>query len=377
MKKQVAIGIGILAVFVVGAVVWRKNTGPAPGPAKREMIVASIIPLTGPAGEFGGYNREATELFVENYNRENPNGPKLRHVFQDSKSTPKDGASAAQAILLGERPLAMQVQLSGVAMAVAPIAVEKNILLFSIAGTGGAKPVHKWAFRNYPSPETTAEETAGVFLAGKQDAKVAIFRSNDEFGLSVSSAFRRRLKQVNVPLVAEETFENTATDFRAAATKVLATQPNAVYLIGFGNPLGRIIVQLRELGYKGDILGGPEIAFGAVLDVAKEAADGVKYLDLAFSAESQEEPTKSFVAKYEAKFGRKPTAVSAVVYDGWSLILEAVNRAGSVDTEKVGQELLKVASFRGRCGELRISEQRDVIYPLAPRTIAGGKPTAL
>lgn len=374
MNKRMAILAGALIVVLASIIVILKHKSPQRDSAEQELIISSIIPLTGTAAEFGGYHREAVELFVDIYNNSHKGVRRVRHVFQDSKSTPKDGASAAQAIFLGDRPVAMQVQLSGVAMAVAPIAAENNLLLFTVAGTDGPKGTHKFAFRNYPSPETTAEETAKTFLANKPDVKVAILRINDEFGLSVSRAFKRRLDQMKIPVVAEETFEKSAIDFRAPVTKVLGANPSSVYLVGFGNPMGRIIVQLRELGYKGEILGGPEIAFADVLGVAKDAAKGVKFLDLAFSAESQNEPTRSFVERYQSRFNRKPTAVSGVVYDGWSLILNAIDKSGSTETERVSTELLKTTDYPGVCGKLRVSKDRDVVYPLVARSIRDGKP---
>lgn len=373
MSRRIIAPIGIVLVIIglLVAALWWKDDAPTDG--QRELVIASIIPLTGAGAEFGGYNREAVELFVEDYNKAIKGGRKVRHVFQDSKSTPRDGVGAAQAILLGEKPAAMQVQLSGVSMAVAPVAAENDLLLFTIAGTGGPKDACKSAFRNYPAPELTAEETARVFLDRKNDAKVAILRMNDEFGLSVAKAFRAKLDQMKVGVVADETFEKAATDFRAPVTKILGASPTVVYLVGFGNPMGRIIVQLHELGYKGEILGGPEIAFADVLGVAKQAAEGVKYLDLAFTADSKSEPTQEFVSRYREKYGRAPTAVSAVVYDGWSLILSAIDKAGTSRTEVVARSLTLVTNYPGVCGSLSVSDNRDVVYPLAPKQIRDGK----
>jgi len=377
MSKRILIPLVVVSVALLVtpiALKWRVTWKGSD--ADSETTIASIIPLTGAAAEFGGYHREAVELFVEDYNNAHKGVRRLRHVVQDSKSIPKDGVSAAQAILLTEKPVAMQVQLSGVSMAVAPIAAEKKLLLFTVAGTGSPKDIDEFAFRNYPAPEITAEETANVFLTNSANAKVAILRINDEFGLSVSAAFKRRLDQMKIPIVADETFEKIATDFRAPVTRVLGTTPTVVYLIGFGNPMGRIIVQLRELGYKGEIIGGPEIAFADVLGVAKNSAECVKYLDLAFSASNQDEPTRSFVRRYRSHFNREPTAVSAVVYDGWSLILTAIDQAGSTNANRISAELLKIREFRGVCGTLQISNERDVIYPLSPRIIRDGKPTS-
>jgi len=373
VKKRLWVaGIVVLAgLIVLGVYLYKKDTRLQ---LNNEVVIASIVPLTGPAAEFGGYNREASELVVDDFNSSPGVKIKARHVLQDSKSTPKDGVNALQSVLSSERPIAVQVQLSAVVLGLAPITSEKNLLLLSIAGTAGPKTINRLAFRNYPDPGLTARETANVFLKSKADARVAILRVNDEFGAAVGDAFKTRLKEVGRPVVADEAYDKAATDYRAPVTKIIGASPNTVYLVGVGSALGRIIVQLRQLGFRGDILGGPEIAFADVLNTAKEAAEGVRFLDFAFDPQSQEEPTRSFVERYQKHFNRPPTTVSAVVYDGWSLLLGAAERANSTDPNKIAEELLKTSSYSGVSGKLSVSAERDVVYQLAPRVIQAGKP---
>ena len=372
MKSKVLVASIIVVLLVIAGVILSSERG-GTNPANEDLIIASIIPLTGPAAEFGEYNREASEMFVDPYNRKNPDGRQIRHTFQDSESTGKGGINAIRAIFAISEPKAVQVQLSSVSMAVAPVAAEKGVPLFTIAGSGGPKQLHKYAYRNYPDPTVTARATANAFLSERPDARVGLLRINDEFGMAVGKAFQNRLSEIGALLVSDETYEKSGTDFRAQVTKVLASKPEIVYLVGFGNPLGRLIVQLRELGFKGQILGGPEIAFADVLATAKEAAEGVRFIDLAYDANASVEPTRSFVQEYESRYERTPTAVAAVVYDGWSLLLRAFDEAGSTNPLHVTTALNSATTFRGVCGSLSINSDRDVIYPLTRKVIQNGK----
>ncbi len=340
-------------------------------------MIASIIPETGPAGEFGAYNREASELFVDDYNHSHPNGPQLRHVFQDSESTPKAGVTAARAILAQESPIAIQVQLSAVSVAVAPIIADTAIPMLTIAGSARPKELYSLAFRNYPDPVHTAQETVRVFLADNPSSTVGILWMNDEFGRSVKSAFEQQLAADGITLAASAAFDKSATDFRPAVTKVVGAAPATVYTVGFGNPLGRILIQLRELGFEGQILGGPEMAFTDVLGIAGAAAEGAKYLDLAFDLASDNSLTNTFVSRYRTRFDRDPSAVSAVVYDGWSLMLHAIDMCDSPAGPQVAETLLTIKDFPGINGQLSVSPQRDIVYTLRARIISDGKPTLL
>jgi branched-chain amino acid transport system substrate-binding protein len=369
MKRKAAL-VGVAIVFLaIASVVYFRGAAP---PLSGQRAIASIVPLTGAGAEFGPYNLEAAQLFVEDYNRAHP-GSAIQHVFQDSKSTAKDGINALQAILLNSTPFAVQAQLSAVSAAVASIASEKKMFLLTIAGTAEPKKRNQFSIRNYPDPVSTAQQTAEAFVKANPEARIAVLRINDEFGMAVGAAFRAQVERMKLPLVADETFDKSSTDFRASVTKVVSNKPTLVYIVGFGNPLGRIIVQLRELGFKGDIVGGPEVAFNDVLQTASNAAEGVRFLDLAFDAEGGTEPARSFIRRYREKYGRAPTAVSAVAYDGWSLVMLASDRAGSTDAKKIAAELLRLGPFDGVCGQLVINPERDVVYPLAAKIIENGK----
>jgi branched-chain amino acid transport system substrate-binding protein len=51
---------------------------------------------------------------------------------------------------------------------------------------------------------------------------------------------------------------------------------------------------------------------------------------------------KEFVAAYQKKFGREPVYHSAAGYAGCLIYAEAVKRAGSLDADKVREQLLKM-----------------------------------
>ena len=78
-------------------------------------------------------------------------------------------------------------------------------------------------------------------------------------------------------VVAEERYASDVTDFRSQLTKLINANPDAIHLAAQGElPGGTIIKQSRELGYTGPIYTESVPTGATALEVAGEAATGVK-----------------------------------------------------------------------------------------------------
>lgn len=344
-----------------------------PESSKPVIQVASVLPDTGAASELGPYHRNACELFVSLYN-ENPDSKfLLRYSFQDSQSTPKGGVSAVQTLLAQRKPSVFVVHQSSVTMAVAPILAKENCIMLYVGTTEKPKEIMQTAFRIYPDPTYIARSTIKELISDSEASHLAIIVSNDEFGNQIADAVKLELAQKGTKPVSEEKFNTETSDFRPLITKVLAESPSAIYLIGVGNPLGRLVSQIRQLGFKGDIIGGPEMQFSDFLSAAGSAAEGVKFFDIAYNPESTEEPAATFIQEYTDAYGKTPTAASAIIYDSLLLMINAAEKAESNDPTMIAQYMKETGFLLGVCGKLELNNSRDVIYPVNPKTVRDGK----
>ena len=335
--------------------------------AGEEYVIGSLIPLTGLAAEFGEYNKMACDLYVELYNKNPKNKIKIRHIYEDTRSNPKDGINAINAMLLKKKPLAILNELTTISLAVAPITDKEKIIMIAISANPKLTQLYNYTFRNYPDPVRLAEETIKAFFSNYKERNFAIVYANDESGLGAREIFCKKLKELGGKLLAEDSFDKSGLDFRPQLIKILNTKPEVVYLVGYGKPLGILIKQIRELGYKGKLLGGPEVAFNDVLSVAGRAADGFLYMDVSFDSESPR--VRNFIKNFERRFKREPSLVSAVVYDAWGLLMYAVEHAGTSEPDAVKRELLNIKEFRGITGRLSITKNRDITHSLVLKEI--------
>ncbi len=77
---------------------------------------------------------------------------------------------------------------------------------------------------------------------------------------------------------------------------------------------------------------------------------------------------------FRAKYNMEPETFSVTGYDGYMLLLDAIERAGSVDPEKIREALLKT-SFTGARGVTEFDADHNGILAVPVIEIKDGKKT--
>jgi branched-chain amino acid transport system substrate-binding protein len=145
-------------------------------------------------------------------------------------------------------------------------------------------------------------------------------------------------------VVVYETFPAGTTDFSALLNKVKATKPD-VLVVG-APPADAIAItrQVRVLDVEVKMYGATP--GGAFPDYIKALGNTAEFV---YSGSSWEPSlpypgNQEFVAAYQQEFTRAPSSGSAASYAGCQLFVDAVKRAGSFDSDKLREALLKLKS---------------------------------
>lgn len=365
---KLAVGLGIIAITGAANLLARGS------PSSAEFEVATIAPLTGAAAELGRYNANAAQLAVSEINEKTKTAWRL--TIEDSKSAGKDAVQAVQSVLAKGSPKVIMTHQGSVSVAVAPAIASIGAVMLYIGATDTPKTAHPLAFRIYPDPAYVARQTVELVILPANVRRFGLFYVNDEFGVTVAKALREKVAGSPLSIVFDEGYNATTTDFRSTLGKLEPTGAQALYVVGVGAPLGRVVAQARQAGFKGLIVGGPELQFTDVLTNAGEAAEGAQFLDFPFAPDGTEEPAKSFVSRYVTAYGTKPSAASALVYDAWMIAARAVAAASSSTPGEIAHAMIELREHKGVNGRIQITAERDFVYQLVPRTIRGGRPTA-
>jgi branched-chain amino acid transport system substrate-binding protein len=148
-------------------------------------------------------------------------------------------------------------------------------------------------------------------------------------------------------VVLQEAYPKGATDFTALLTKVKAVAPDVFAAATYFDDAVAVTRQMKELDVNPKMYG---VTVGGDLpefyDLLKQNAEYV------YGA-SQWEPNlgypggTEFVEAYKREFGHDPVYHAASVYGGCRIYAEAVRRAGTLDSDKVREVLLKLETKTG------------------------------
>jgi branched-chain amino acid transport system substrate-binding protein len=118
-------------------------------------------------------------------------------------------------------------------------------------------------------------------------------------------------------------FQTTDTDFQTQATNAINLKPELIIISGLAADGGNLVKQLRELGYKGLIIGGNGLNTSNLLPVCKALCDGI-LIAQAYSPEHPNEINKEFRRIYTEQNKKEPPQFSAQAFTGVQVFVEAL-----------------------------------------------------
>ena len=106
--------------------------------------------------------------------------------------------------------------------------------------------------------------------------KVAVFYAqNDAFSKSETETFQQTVKDQKLELVTVQKFQTTDTDFQTQSTNAINLKPDLIIISGWPSDGGNLVKQLRELGYKGLIIGGNGLNTSNIFPICQKLCDAI------------------------------------------------------------------------------------------------------
>ena len=165
--------------------------------------------------------------------------------------------------------------------------------------------------------------------------KLAVASADHDYAKAWGGAFVPAWKKAGGEVVAENPMSyNKDTDFYSGVSRVLASDPNVMFVGGASEPTSLVVRQARELGFQG----GYAIMDQAKMDEMARAIDGFALLEGSVGVMPLVHDTRagaeSFVAKYRKLFDKDPSSEMSYTYSTMNAVAEAMKRAGTVSDPK-------------------------------------------
>jgi branched-chain amino acid transport system substrate-binding protein len=365
-KKVLAILALVLALAVIGWQWNRTSQSRAPTTVSAPILVGAVLPLTGGLAFLGSGERIAMGLAVADVNAR-PGGPRLDIAFEDSKSTSRDGVTAAQK-LLAAKPAAMVTSLTIVSLAANPILADAGVAQLALSVHPQITASAANLFRPYYGFET--EMRAIADFVGKSGAKrvAALWINVPESQVAIDNYLTPALRAPGGDVVASLPFGFDTRDFKPLMAAIAAKRPDALVVIDFGNMVASIVEAARLQGIQ-NIIGS--VGFVVTTPDGIKAVTGLPFAVPAFLLE-ENASFNAFRDRFKAASGGlDPNFDAVAAYDAVMLIAAGVQKvAGPVDAKSLLAALSTVREFNGIAGPLKMNDDRNMTVPIAFATFS-------
>ena len=259
--------------------------------------------LTGPGETYGTVAVRAKTMAMDEINAAGGIGGRpLELVVEDSKCGAQDAINAYHKLTDVEGvTIILGTSCSGAMLGVAPLAEADGVVLFSgLASNPDIADAGDYIFRTQISDLEVGRTTGDVLWADGVRALATITEETD-YAEGVRRTSVAQFETRGGRVVASERFTSDTTDFRTPLTKLFAADPDALHIAPQSEfAAGTIVKQARELGYDGPIYGETITVGATALDIAGDAATGLKAITAA--ADPQNAKAQAVLTSFRERY---------------------------------------------------------------------------
>ncbi len=305
---------------------------PATAPVSQEPFrIGAMDALTGPAETYGNPIIQAKQLAVEEINAAGGiNGRMLELIPEDSKCAAQDAITAYNKLTdVDGVKIILGTTCSGAMLGAAPLAESEGVIMLSASATSPDIAMSgDYIFRTAINDNQLGIDTGNTLIADDVHHLATITESTD-YAEGARRTTVARLEELDGHVVASEGYTSDITDFRSQLTKLIAAQPDGIYLAAQQEfSAGTIMKQLRELGYEGPIYSETVATGPEALRIAGEAATGMKAIIP--NPELSTPAGVAFLENFENRYGNVATIpwFQASAYDDVYIAAECLAQTG-------------------------------------------------
>ena len=362
-------GLGRLNRRVVGCLLGATFFGLAAcGPiyGAETVKIGSVLSITGSASFLGDPEDKTLKLYVDKINAAGGvAGKKIELVVYDDGGDANKARTFATRLVEDDQVSAMVGgSTTGTTMAMIPVFEDAKVPFISLAGgIEVIDPVRKYVFKT-PHTDKMACEKIFENLKLRTLTKIAMISGTDGFGASMRAQCLKVAGNYGIQVIADETYGPRDTDMTAQLTKIKNTAGvQAVVNPGFGQGPAIVTRNYAQLGMSGtQLYESHGVASKSFIELAGPAADGVRLPAAALLVGDKlpdDDPQKKVVVEYkqayEASAKQPVSTFGGHAYDGLSILVDAIKRANSTDSDKVRDEIEKTKGFVGTGGIVTMS----------------------
>jgi branched-chain amino acid transport system substrate-binding protein len=325
-----------------------------------------ITAKTGEAGKSNHTSFVGARFAVDEINR---NGGILGRPVElleyDNQSTPEGSAQAARKAVDDGAAAVVGCNWSSHSLAMARVLQPAGVPMITHTSTNeSVTRVGDYIFR---ACFTDAFQGLGMarFAYERLECSTAVVLIDGErtYSRGLGKAFSDAFERLGGRVVMTATYSASGdVDYDALVREVVRLAPGALFVPGGFKDVSAIFVRARAAGYTGHRLSGDGIGI-RLYDIIGSKADDI-YFSSHWTRWVDTPKSKDFVRRFEAAAAPAQEDTYALVYDSFTLLKDAMERAGTTDGPEVRDALAATTGFEGVTGAIRFNDNGDPIKPM-------------
>ncbi|MEI6306577.1 MAG: ABC transporter substrate-binding protein [Deltaproteobacteria bacterium] len=302
------------------------------------------------------------------------NGTPIKLVLQDTGGDEAGAINAFQNLISKEKVVGIVgPTLSQQAFSADPVANRAKVPVIAPSNTAkGIPQIGEFIGRVSAPVDKVAPHS--VKQALKQNPKIkrvaVLYAQNDAFSASETVIFQETMNNMKLEIATLQKFMTTDTDFTTQATAVLGANVDLAIISGLAADGGNLVKQLRQLGYKGIIIGGNGFNTANLFPVCGKNCDGILVAQ-AYSPEANNPVNKAFVEEYRNTYKKDPPQFTAQAFAAVQVFVEGLRKVESATKKKITQldlavvraelnKALRKGSYVTPLGEISLDAEGEI-----------------
>jgi branched-chain amino acid transport system substrate-binding protein len=333
-----------------------------PATAQGPIRIGASLSLTGTYAKLGKNQHEGYQLCEKDLNAKGGLlGRKVQMVVYDDQSLPATAVRLYEKLITEDKVDGVMGPYSSPVTEASVNVTEKykKVMVAPLAATTSIFKRPPGQKRNYVFMVISPAE---VYLEGLIDmgAKrglktIAVVNEDTLFSKAAAAGAVDQAKKKGLQVVYQEAYPKGNTDFSALLTKVKAANPDILAAATYFDDAVALTRQMKELAVNpkmfGVTVGGDLPEFYDTLKQNAEYIYGATQWEHVLPYPGNQE----FFDAYKKEFNHEPSYHSTAGYAGCLIYAEGVKRAGTLDADKVREQLLKL-EMRTAFGDYKVDQ---------------------
>ena len=335
----------------------------------KTIKIGGIFPLSGNAASTGVHTKAALEVAMDIINNAHPElgnfplaknaglaglgGAKVEVVFADNQGSPATGQNQALRLITEEKVVALTgAYQSGITLTASVISEKYGIPFLNgeLVAANLTERGFKWFFRTTP----VASDFAKIYYdflkdmkaAGAKTDTVALVHDNTEYGTSVATVITSVFKENGQNAPIDVAYAPNATDVQAQVLQLKEKKPDVVIMISYTSDAILFAKTMQSLDYKPAMLIADDAGYSdpSFIKAVGKISQGA-FNRSSWSVGPAGSPTALIADMYKKKSGDEMDDTAARQMQGFFVLCDAIDRAGSTDPAKI-QAALKATDLK-------------------------------